>query len=81
MSLIFDTFIESYKIMLCIQANFSYDVCKELYPERYDCDHYFNKWESANHNVVHFMNSLDDFNKQLIFCWAYEKHYYSKNTI
>jgi hypothetical protein len=59
-----DTTFEQF---LSLQNNFSYNICKEIFPN--NTDHYWNKWIHSNNNILSFISRLDSENRNKVFSW------------
>ena len=64
--------MESYHLLFNLQINFNTGVIKEIFDD--DWTHYQEKWERSDGNILYFMNSLDDVNKNKLLKWGL-KHY------
>ena len=58
----------SFPYLHAMQSNFDRGICKELFKD--EADYIWRKWSGENHNLLYFLNLLDQKNKRIIFEWG-----------
>jgi hypothetical protein len=61
----------SFNLIWKLQNNFNLNICQEIFGKNYN--HFWLKWISSQNNIVCFINSLDDHNKQKVFNFLLKK--------
>jgi hypothetical protein len=56
-----------FKIFSFAQFNFGKEMVKKIFGD--DWEHYWDKWTSCDHNLIDFINRLDDSNKDKFFLY------------
>lgn len=57
--------LETFDILLSLQCNFDYSLCAQIFPN--NTDHYWQKWQRVEGNMLIFINSLDIVNRTRFF--------------
>lgn len=65
--MIFENIENSLDFWLCVNCNFSYIECGKIWSD--DTEHYWDKWETSDHNALIFYQRLDAHNRYLLFEW------------